>query len=113
MKKMISAKKLLLIAAVLPLLGGCIVVHDHPRRYPPVETMVIEAPASPAPRYEVVPGCPGPEYVWIPGCHEWRGGNWVWVGGRWGLRPHRGAMWVAPHWEHRGRGHVWIGGGWR
>ena len=113
MKKLISVKTLLLAAAAWPLLTGCIVVRDHPRRYPVTETVVVEPGAPPAPRYEIVPGCPGPEYVWVPGGYEWQRGGWVWVGGRWGLRPHRGAMWVGPHWEHRERGHVWIGGGWR
>ena len=113
MKKSILLKTFFITAA-LPLLSGCLVVHDHPRRYRAVETVVVEEPGvPPAPRYEVVPVCPGPEQVWVPGCYEWQRGSWVWTGGRWSLRPHRGAVWAGPHWEHRGRGHVWIGGGWR
>ena len=113
MKKSILLKTFFITAA-LPLLSGCLVVREHPHRYRAVETVVVEEPGTPpTPRYEVVTVCPGPEQVWVPGCYEWQRGGWVWIGGRWALRPHRGAVWLAPHWEHRGRGHVWIGGGWR
>src|SRR5258707_492976 len=74
-----------------------------------IATNVVEAPLTPPPpKVEVVPIVPGPEYVWIPGYWAWNGG-WVWIGGRWVIRPHIGAIWVAPHWARHPRGYVWVG----
>ena len=79
---------------------------------PPQPTVAVEAP--PSPQVEVVPLAPGPEYVWTPG--YWSigvGGRWVWIGGRYVIRPHPHAIWVVGHWSRRGHGYVWIGGHWR
>src|SRR5262249_3222797 len=104
-----------LIAAGLLLGTGCVerkvVYVREPASPPPAgETVVVEEP--PPPYEEVVTVSPGPEYVWMPGV--WEGhGRWVWVGGRYVVRPHPGAMWVGGHWAHRGRGYVWVRGYWR
>jgi hypothetical protein len=104
--------KFVLIAASLPLFAGCvqreIVYRDRPG------AVVEEAPAPPPPQTEVVTIAPGPVdlWFWVPGSWEWRG-HWVWYGGHWASRPHRGAVWFGPHWEQRGHHHVWVRGGWR
>jgi len=69
--------------------------------------------APPAPQVEVVPAVPGPDYIWVPGYWGWNGRVWVWVGGRWSVRPWHGAVWVGGHWGRHGRGYVWVGGRWR
>jgi len=74
------------------------------------ETVVSEAP--PPPQTEVVVAAPGPEYLWVPGYWSWNG-RWVWIGGRWGLRPHPHAVWVGPRYVRRGHGYVYFHGYWR
>jgi hypothetical protein len=72
------------------------------------------APSAPPPtQVEVVPVAPGPDYAWAPGYWSWDGHVWIWVGGRWALRPYPRAVWTRPHWERHGRGYVWRGGHWR
>jgi hypothetical protein len=77
---------------------------------PTIPTMVEQAP--PPPRGEVVPVAPGPDYNWVPGYWTWNG-TWIWLGGRWGIRPWHGAAWSSGHWARHGRGYIWIGGRWR
>ncbi len=89
-------------AAGLALLAGCVV--EQP------ETMGPEAP--PPPEAEVVPPQPEMTFVWTPGFWDWRG-QWVWVHGYWGPRPHPGAMWVRGGWVHRGNGYVWMHPHWQ
>lgn len=117
MKKSIWTKTLL-IAIGLPLMAGCI-VERHPRRVVVVEhpeaggEVIVERPAAPPPvRVEVRPVAPGPGYIWVAGCWEWRH-DWVWVPGRWVVRPRPHAVWVVGRWEHRPHGYVWVGGHWR
>jgi hypothetical protein len=75
--------------------------------------VVILAPsAPPPPQVEVIPYAPGPYYVWTPGYYAWNGG-WVWVSGRYVVRPRPAAVWVGGHWTTHGHGYVWVGGGWR
>ena len=79
---------------------------------PPPQTVVV-APAAPPPaQVEVIPAPPSPYYVWTPGYYSWNGG-WVWIGGRYVVRPRPTAVWVDGHWGRHGRGYIWIGGGWR
>ncbi|HEY5043204.1 MAG TPA: hypothetical protein VIK53_14515 [Verrucomicrobiae bacterium] len=114
MKKTILIKSVL-IAASLPLLAGCVEREVVYRQAPPPGTVTDdEAPAPPPPQAEVITVAPGPLdlWLWVPGTWEWRG-RWVWTVGRWGARPHPGAVWVGPHWGVRGHRHVWVGGGWR
>ena len=90
-----------------------------PAQAPPVQPaaptpqqVVLVPSAPPPPLVEVRPFAPGAYYAWIPGYWSWNG-NWVWVSGRWLLRPIPTAVWVGGHWSRHGRGWVWIGGGWR
>src|SRR5215472_2962379 len=75
----------------------------------PPATVVEQSP--PPPQVEVMPVAPGPNYYWVPGYWTWNG-TWVWVGGRYAVRPWHGAVWVGGHWSHHGRSYVWVGGGW-
>ena len=79
---------------------------------PPPQTVAVAPSAPPSAPVEVIPYAPGPYYVWTPGYYSWNGG-WVWVGGRYVVRPRPTAVWVGGHWGRHGRGYVWIGGGWR
>jgi WXXGXW repeat (2 copies) len=78
----------------------------------PRQIVVVVPSAPPAARVEVIPAPPGPHYVWTPGYYAWNGG-WVWIGGRYVVRPRAKAVWVGGHWAPHGHGYVWIGGGWR
>jgi WXXGXW repeat (2 copies) len=110
--------KVVLIAASLPLLAGCI-VERHPRRVvvveqpaPVGEVIVEQAQTPPPPQVEVVPVvAPGPAYIWVKGGWEWRD-RWVWEPGRWAAGPHPHAIWVVSHWEHRPHGYAWVRGHW-
>jgi hypothetical protein len=42
---------------------------------------------------------------WVRGHHEWRGGQWVWIGGYYDYPPYPGAVWIE--------GHVGRDGNWR
>lgn len=106
--------KTILIAASLPLFGGC-VEREVVYRNPPPGATVGGNPGEPPPvQNEIVTVAPGPLdlWLWVPGCWEWRGG-WVWTGGHWAARPHPGAVWVSPHWGGRGHHRVWVAGHWR
>ncbi|HSY74894.1 MAG TPA: hypothetical protein VK810_05440 [Dongiaceae bacterium] len=114
--------KVILIAACLPLIAGCIVerrpravvVAPAPVVAPSAEVAVEQPPSEPPPaQVEIVPESPGPVYVWVKGRYEWRDGNWLWMSGRWMIAPRPHAIWIAGHWEHRPHGFVWIGGHWR
>ena len=113
----------LLGGAVLTLLAaGCVErreyvpVYAAPPAYAPSTegaNVVVEAPSAPPPvRVEVVPVAPGPAYVWAPGYWSWNGG-WIWVGGRYVMRPHYGAVWIGPRWVHHGRHFIYVRGHWR
>ncbi len=121
-----------LVGPSLALVAGCV---ERRVEYVPVQTapVVVQAapptgvepvPGSPAaaptvvyqtpppPQVEVVPMSPGPGYAWVPGYWGWNG-EWVWVSGRYVVRPHAHAVWVRGHWSPHGRGYVWVGGRWR
>jgi hypothetical protein len=102
---------LIVLAAVLPWLAGCVerqVVVDR-------GTPVVVAQPPPAARVEVIPAAPGPPeaWVWQPGHWRWDGREYVWIPGRYAGRPHRVAQWVPPHWEPRPGGYAFIEGHWR
>ncbi len=112
MKKSFVLKSLLL-AAVLPVVAGCVVYRDRPA--PPPGEVGTANPGQPPPlQADVIVAAPGPLnlWLWVPGCWEWRG-HWVWHGGHWAARPHPGAVWVGPHWGWHRHHRVWIGGTWR
>ncbi len=61
---------------------------------------------------EEVGAAPGFGYVWIAGHHAWHGDAYVWVPGRWQLRPYEKARWVPGSWRHDESGWYWIEGRW-
>jgi hypothetical protein len=73
------------------------------------EVTVTEAP--PPLQREVRVVSPGPGYAWVPGYWSWHG-RWVWVSGRYVVRPHSRARWHEGHWQRHGRTYVWVGGHW-
>ena len=76
--------------------------------------MAYRVPAPPPPRVAGPMGyAPGPGYVWIDGFWDLRGSRWVWVNGRWGRPPRRGAVWVPERWERHGEGYRHNRGYWR
>jgi hypothetical protein len=63
--------------------------------------VVVDIDVAPPPvRVEAAPP-PRAGYIWAPGFWEWRGGQHVWVGGRW-VGERRGYHWVPDRWEQRG-----------
>ena len=73
---------------------------------------VVVTEQAPAARVEVVPAAPSPNHVWIGGYWMHHGGSWVWVEGRYVVRPRPHAVWVPGHWERHPRGWVWVYGHW-
>jgi hypothetical protein len=72
----------------------------------------VVAPGAPPPtKIEDVPIAPNGDYVWTPGYWAWNG-TWVWVSGRYTLRPYPTARWTPGHWERRDRRYFWIEGRW-
>jgi hypothetical protein len=76
---------------------------------PPNGSTAVQPPNSTP--TEAIPASPGPSYYWVPGYWSWNGA-WVWVGGRWTLRPWPSAVWVSGHWGRYGHRYVWVGGYW-
>jgi hypothetical protein len=77
-------------------------------------TVAVYAPTAPPPLVsESIAVSPGPGYVWIPGYHSWNGSTYVWVGGRWEIRPQGRRAWIPGHWNHNRRGWYWVDGHWR
>jgi hypothetical protein len=56
---------------------------------------------------------PGPNYIWVHGYHRWDGRAYVWVPGRYIVRPRAHAVWVDGSWRHGSRGYYWVEGHWR
>jgi WXXGXW repeat (2 copies) len=83
------------------LLGLCIAVGAATAPALTFAGVVVDIDVAPPPvRVETVPP-PRVGYVWAPGFWEWRGGQHVWVGGRW-MGERRGYHWVPDGWEQRG-----------
>ena len=107
----------LLLAAVLPLLGGCV---SRPVDVGPqvatADDINVGQPtqAPPENQRDVIPSCPGSLTLWyfIDGHWAWRG-QWVWVAGHWRMRPHPGDIWLPGKWVQQGDVYVWQGGNWR
>ncbi len=80
---------------------------------PPPGTVWVRT-SPPAVQVEAIGTAPGIDYIWIPGHHHWNGTSYLWVGGRWELRPRGRAHWVPGHWRHRrGYGWYWVEGYWK
>jgi hypothetical protein len=77
---------------------------------PAPQVIVVQAP--PPPRREVVYGPPGPGYVWISGYWAWQHGRHVWVAGHYQRPPRGHRTWVEPRWERRGGNYIYIEGRW-
>ena len=69
--------------------------------------------APPRARVEVRTIAPSARHVWIGGFHRWDGKAYVWIPGRWDLRPRVGAVWAPGHWTNTRDGWEWIEGHWR
>lgn len=81
---------------------------------PPPPGVVWVRTAPPTIQVEAIATAPGTGYVWVPGYHHWNGSTYVWVTGRWELRPRPRAIWVPGHWRHhRGHGWYWVEGYWK
>ena len=88
--------------------SGCVLPPANP--YPP----------PPVPRAEMVPPPPGPPpgtaadqvMVWRHGHYEWNGATYIWVPGRYMVRPAGMTRFVDGHWAMRNGAWVWIGGHW-
>jgi hypothetical protein len=77
-----------------------------------VEVVAPEAP--PAAIIETVPVAPGPDYFWISGHWHWNHGwVWLGGHYDRHPHYHEGAGWEAGHWDHRGGNYVWVEGRWR
>jgi hypothetical protein len=72
----------------------------------------VPVPPPPAPR-EVIGVAPSHRHAWVNGYHRWDGHAYVWVPGRWAVRPHARARWAPGHWERHQRGWYWVDGRWR
>jgi hypothetical protein len=113
-----AALKITLLAAALPLFGGC--ASAPPTQVQPqvgtADNVYLGAPTQPPPenQQDVIPIAPGPRTLWwfIPGHWEWRG-SWAWVQGHWRTRPHPGDIWIRGEWVQQGGIYVWQRGHWR
>ena len=92
-------------AIAVPALGQIPVPPPPP--LPNLEVRVVAA-EPPPPRREVIvyDRRPGPDYIWANGFYDWQGDGWVWVEGRWVLRPASSVSWVRPR-------YVRVEEGWR
>jgi hypothetical protein len=94
-----------LALALLPwgLLSGCA-----------TRTRVVYVAAPPPPPVvEVVPVQPAPTYVWVQGHHTWNGANYVWVSGRWVVRPYGKTRYIPGRWQQGRGGWFWVEEHWR
>jgi WXXGXW repeat (2 copies) len=67
-------------------------------------------PAAPV---EVIGVAPSHRHAWVNGYHRWDGHAYVWVPGRWAVRPRARAKWAPGRWERHSRGYYWVDGRWR
>lgn len=90
-----SLRSLLLVAALSGCYGG--------------GAYIVETPAPPSPRAEVVVYRPG--FIWVGGHWARRGSHWRWSEGHY-VRERPNHVYVQGRWERRGRNYVWIDGRW-
>jgi hypothetical protein len=104
-------------AALLTIGSGCVAT-VRPARVavvapaPSVSVTYVDR-EPPPPNYEIIPRAPVGDYVWVGGCWTWNTRAYVWVPGRYMLRPHPRAVWVPGRWMHHPRGYYWTEGSWR
>lgn len=78
----------------------------------PAPEVIVYSPPPP-PRRERRGHAPGRGYVWVSGYWVFRGGQHVWVTGRWDRPPTGYHRWVDARWERRGGNYVFVEGCWR
>ncbi len=104
-----KAVALLLLAGAFSSLGlvtGC-------AEAPPARGVVYVDVAPPVEQIEVVGVAPSGEHVWIRGHYSWSGSAYVWLPGRWEVRPRVRARWVPGGWRRYHRRWYWVEGHWR
>jgi hypothetical protein len=79
----------------------------------PMTGQIIIQTAPPPPMHERPGHRPGRDYVWLNGYWAFRGGRHVWVAGHWDRPPHGHRGWVEPRCERRGGNYVFIEGRWQ
>lgn len=77
---------------------------------PGPQVIVVQAP--PPPRREIVYAPPGPGFIWVSGYWGWQHGRHVWVAGHYERPPRGHRTWVEPRWERRGGNYIYIEGRW-
>lgn len=78
----------------------------------PVQARVYVNIEPPAIQIETPGMAPSHAHVWVNGYHRWHRGAYVWVPGRWAVRPRHHVRWVPGHWERHHRGWYWVAGHW-
>ena len=117
-------KKSTWLGLVAPLaLAGCVAERAAPAAGARHDAFSSRAPAAgreiavtrtpPPARVERETVAPGPNYVWTCGHWRWTGTDYVWIPGRWVVRPRPGATFVQGQWVRGAAGWVWLEGHWR
>lgn len=78
-----------------------------------IERVVVVPEPPPRVRVEVRTVRPSRDHIWVDGYWNWHEHSYVWIGGRWGIPPQRGRVWVAPRYERAERGGHYTSGHWR
>jgi hypothetical protein len=114
-RTMKTIQTMAIAATATALLTGCFsrtVIRERSGAAAPArQIIVVEQP--PAAQTEMIGVAPSTSHVWLPGYWSRQGDKWVWINGRWELRPAATATYVPGHWEKRGTGFVWHEGYWR
>ena len=112
--KSVACKVLAAVALSGLLLAGCEtreIDHHHPVTVTPAGAVAV-AEQPPPPREEIINTAPTVSTTWEPGYWTYANWSWVWVQGRWHVRPKTDAVWLPGHWDRTPRGWVWKSGRW-
>ncbi len=110
----IQTRRVLLAVALGGVLSaGCTSPHVAPVVVTSSSGGAVVAEPPPPVRSEVQTAPPGSNYTWVRGYWTYADGHYVWVPGRWELRPRTTAMWVDGYWEHNVNGWVYVPGHWQ
>ncbi|MGO8675820.1 MAG: hypothetical protein ACLQVX_08115 [Limisphaerales bacterium] len=108
-----SGRKLLVLSAVVGLgLAGCSAPAPGGREAAPTPAGQVVTETPPSPKPEVSGVAPSAAYFWVGGYWAYHDKRWVWVPGRWELRPRPNALWSPGHWNKTATGWVWAPGHW-
>lgn len=94
-------RRVVVAAGLLLGLSGCVVA-----------TPVASYPPVPPARAEYIPPAPGGRSEWVAGHWRWNGSRYVWIPGRYLVRPVAYTHWVPEHWANRGGAWMWVPGHW-